>query len=1638
MPSIYGPIDKAKRRLSIYLIILTLLVPTYAFIAGSVPLARATTTDSSWNPHVSCQAVVTSDHGVIGNHFDSTTEGALESGGPYGVFATNQTQIGSTSDLQPDLSPPCTYPNVNGTMAPTFVEIHGISLTQGSSVDWGSTGGKCGTHYQGINGFGSYPGGATFCTSYGVFQDTSEYTGNCETLDNPNPKICIRLEIDRDWYAAGFCGPGTACDSTTFNSLTVRQKIDVQGFVAWHPPSSAGHGYSSWEIHPLAAWRLTPTSTPLPGISWTPTNPAQGQTVTFTGTVTGGSTPYSLKWNFGDGTTTSGSPVNHVYSAAGTYSVTLNVTDANGSFATTSKTITIASSLSTSFTFSPSNPSAGTSVSFTAIAGGGVSPYSFNWNFGDGGSATGSPASHTFSAGGTYLVTLATTDSAGQNAVVSNNVTVQNPDFKLSSSSTLLTVQVGQNIQQAIAVTSVNSFQGTVSFTVTGSPSGLTVSMQNPSVNLSSGQSVNDNLKVSASNTTRTGVYVVTVRGTSGSLVHALNVTVRVPDFSMTANPTTLDLSQGATGTSQITFQSINGFSGGVSTQLTVSPGGPKPTLSPNNPTLSANGTIVSVLSVQIPANQAAGIYNVTIKATAGQLVHSLVVTIFVGQHTSSTSVSCSPSSVIVNQASNCTATINDTSTGPTTPTGTVTFSETGPSGSFSSTSCTLVSGSCSVTFTPSGAGNAQITGVYSGDVAHSGSTSAVANVAVGLRASSVNLLCSSPVVVNQTSSCTATVSDSSPGTAIIPTGVVSFNETGPKGFFSSPACTLVSGSCSLSFTAVATGTAVIVAAYNGDSAHGGSAGSASIVVNPRTTSAALVCTSPVVVNQASNCTDTITDTSTGGYIYPTGNITFVSGSAGTFSSVSCTVSSVFPGMASCSVSYTPSVVGNHLITGSYGGDSVHSSSSGASTIVAGQRSTGTSVSCSPTGIGSVQACTATASDTSPGISITPVGSVSFTTNSTGAFNSNTCTLSGTGTPGTASCQVTYTPATIGTHTITGTFSGDTIHTGSQGSTSISFGKDSTATSIACSPSSVAINQASTCTATVTDTGLGQTNPTGTVSFASSGTGSFAGSPCTLVSQNATSSSCQITYTPTSGAGTHSISASYGGDATHNGSASSPAFALTVTLRTTTTSVNCSSSSVVVNQATTCTAVVVDSSGSGAITPSGTALFTPGGSCTLASGSCSVSISPSSSGSLTVSASYGGDSSHGTSSASTAVVVGKRATSTSVSCSPNPATNNTLTACTVSVADTDVGARITPRGSVNFASNSTGVFSQVSCTLSPSGTAGVASCLVNYTPGVTGSHMITGSYAGDSSHLGSGGSAVVTVVAAASKPAYALVVSTDGKVSRLYQNGTLVLIGQPVTTPLRSVAWKPDGSYALITGDFAVLIKYDGTTLTTVSTGISTGYNFWTVSWKPDGSYALVGGSAGLLFRYDGVRVTIVTNPFATTIFSISWNPSGSYALLVGRSGLVLTYDATSVRSFSTGTVYDLDTAAWNPNGAYALIGGLNRTLLQFNGTQVTSINTSIVPSGNAIRAIAFNAAGSLALLAGDNGMVLTYNGSTLSLLPTLTSSWLYSVSWSSSGTAYIVGNGGTVLTYSNGTLTKLSTNPLSTSNFRGIAWKPQ
>ena len=67
--------------------------------------------------------------------------------------------------------------------------------------------------------------------------------------------------------------------------------------------------------------------------------------MTFTGSATGGTQPYSYSWDFGDGTTASGQTVSHSYLLPGSYVVTLTITDANGQTFTTSRTIIVLTNL---------------------------------------------------------------------------------------------------------------------------------------------------------------------------------------------------------------------------------------------------------------------------------------------------------------------------------------------------------------------------------------------------------------------------------------------------------------------------------------------------------------------------------------------------------------------------------------------------------------------------------------------------------------------------------------------------------------------------------------------------------------------------------------------------------------------------------------------------------------------------------------------------------------------------------------------------------------------------------------------------------------------------------------------------------------------------------------------------------------------------------------------------------------------------------------------------------------------------------------------------------------------------------------------------------------------------------------------
>jgi PKD repeat protein len=171
-----------------------------------------------------------------------------------------------------------------------------------------------------------------------------------------------------------------------------------------------------------------------PLFTFSPSSPTDHQTVIFdasTSTAPPNNPIASYSWNFGDGTTGSGRTATHSFTAAGTYAVTLTVTDQYSRTASTTQTVDVAGGAgpTASFLTSPSAPHAGDSVNFNASASvptAGRTIRTYAWDFGDGTLKTtsGPTTTHDFVAPGAYTVTLVVTDDAGRTGVATSTVTV--------------------------------------------------------------------------------------------------------------------------------------------------------------------------------------------------------------------------------------------------------------------------------------------------------------------------------------------------------------------------------------------------------------------------------------------------------------------------------------------------------------------------------------------------------------------------------------------------------------------------------------------------------------------------------------------------------------------------------------------------------------------------------------------------------------------------------------------------------------------------------------------------------------------------------------------------------------------------------------------------------------------------------------------------------------------------------------------------------------------------------------------------------------------------------------------------------------------------------------------------------------
>jgi hypothetical protein len=163
--------------------------------------------DVSWSAHVPCRPVTTTLPEILGSD-QNERGGATEAGGRFQPHLAGPAQ-------QHLIDPPCT---IDGT--PAFVTVEGVVISKAP-------------------------------TRSADGDDSANLTqAGRPDIASPDMKT-IRVEIDGTWIAAGVAPPPWP--------RRVGAQLDVQGFVYWDPGhvDSAGHAYSGWELHPVAAWRAS-------------------------------------------------------------------------------------------------------------------------------------------------------------------------------------------------------------------------------------------------------------------------------------------------------------------------------------------------------------------------------------------------------------------------------------------------------------------------------------------------------------------------------------------------------------------------------------------------------------------------------------------------------------------------------------------------------------------------------------------------------------------------------------------------------------------------------------------------------------------------------------------------------------------------------------------------------------------------------------------------------------------------------------------------------------------------------------------------------------------------------------------------------------------------------------------------------------------------------------------------------------------------------------------------------------------------------------------------------------------------------------------------------------------------------------
>ena len=595
-----------------------------------------------------------------------------------------------------------------------------------------------------------------------------------------------------------------------------------------------------------------------------------------------------------------------------------------------------------------------------------------------------------------------------------------------------------------------------------------------------------------------------------------------------------------------------------------------------------------------------------------------------------------------------------------------------------------LTNGSASLSTSALSAGSHSITVAYAGDANCNPVTSAALTQTVNKSSATTTLSASTAAIVyGQTVDLTASVS---PAAA---TGTVQFLD-GATVLVTLP---VTNGTVPVvTATNLTPGTHTFTAVYSGDAGYNGSTSAAvTVTVSKAGDTVALTSSAnPSFTGQAVVFTAAVTPASA------TGTIQFLDGAT--------VIGTAAVSGGSTTFATSSLAAGSHSISVSYSGDAnFNTASSAALAQTVNKTASTTTLSASTGTIVYGQTVNLTAS-VAPAAA---TGTVQF-------FDGGTLLVSLPVTNGSVQ-SVTATNLVAGVHTFTAMYSGDAVYSGStSAAATVTVSKASTTIALTASPNPSIAGQAVTFTAIVSPS-----YSTGSVQFLDGST--VIG---TAALANGTAS---LTAAP--GAGTHSVTGVYSGDANYNG-ATSAAVALTVNKAASTTAISAGSGTISFGQSVSLTASVSPA------TATGTVQFVDGatviGAVALNGGSATLVAGNLAAGTHVITATYGGDGvTLPSTSGAVSVTVVKAAASVGVTSSLNPSLQNQAVTFTAAVSPAAA------TGTVKFYDGATAIGTVAL-------TSGSASLTISNL--AAGSHSITAGYSGDANYNGATSTALAQSV----------------------------------------------------------------------------------------------------------------------------------------------------------------------------------------------------------------------------------------------------------------------------------------------------